>query len=394
MTRLLLQFTYSKIIAVGLSVLIPVFLAQHIVDADVFASYRAIEYVPYILVGILVGASIDSWGAGIIMRWSLYLHLLPLVVLALVYNDWLPIQALYAALLIMSAVAYSVSAGTSRTAYDVLPKEKLGDFNARTSLFEQIVTVIVPLAMGWALTYSLQLTLVMLIVISFAVSLITPRYERREGSSREQWALLFIQRVKEGVKAFRMNRALIQLSFIIMLINAVETVPATLMVFYATHELKLNAIDTGSIITMAGIGGIVGAWLLGFISKKTSLLLGLLVASMLINSLLYFLVYEFNNYLVLVVSMFIESLSIVISAVSFRTLRQFCSDPASYGTTLGISGAMVKCGIPVATLIGGYIAWQSGVRQVYFLTAVAELVLTLPVALWAIQSHRKSVYEI
>ena len=106
MTRLLLQFTYSKIIAVGLSVLIPIFLAQQIADADVFATYRAMEYVPYIVVGIIVGASIDSWGAGIIMRWSLYLHILPLGLMVLVYNNWLPIQALYVALFIMSAVAY------------------------------------------------------------------------------------------------------------------------------------------------------------------------------------------------------------------------------------------------------------------------------------------------
>lgn len=96
------------------------------------------------------------------------------------------------------------------------------------------------------------------------------------------------------------------------------------------------------------------------------MLLGLLVASMLINALLYFLVYELNSYPVLVISMFIESLSIVISAVSFRTLRQLCSDPASYGTTLGISGALVKSGIPVATLIGGYIAWRMGYgRSIY-----------------------------
>lgn len=178
MTRLLLQFTYSKIIALGLSVLIPIFLAQQIADADVFATYRAMEYVPYIVVGIIVGASIDSWGAGIIMRWSLYLHILPLGLMVLVYNKWLPIQALYVALFIMSAVAYSVSAGTSRTAYDVLPKEKWGDFNTRTSLFEQIVTVVIPLAMGWALTWSLQWTLFLLIGFSFGVSLITPRYEK------------------------------------------------------------------------------------------------------------------------------------------------------------------------------------------------------------------------
>ncbi|WP_315708207.1 MFS transporter [Brenneria uluponensis] len=394
MNRLLLQFTYSKIIAVGLSVLIPVFLAQRIVDADVFASYRAIEYVPYILVGIIVGASIDSWGAGVIMRWSLYLHLLPLLVLILVYNEWLPIQALYVALLIMSAVAYSVSAGTSRTAYDVLPKEDLGNFNARTSLFEQIVTVVVPLVMGWALTRSLQLTLIMLIVFSFIVSLITPHYERQNEISKVPCGSLFVSRIKNGIKAFRINRVLMQLSLIIMLINAIETAPATLMVFYATHELKLSALDTGTIITAAGIGGIVGAWLLSFISKKPSLLLGLLVASMLVNALLYFLVYKLNNYPILMVSMFIESLSIVVSSVSFRTLRQLCSDPASYGTTLGISGAMVKCGIPIATLFGGYIAWHAGVRQVYLLTAISELVLTFPVTLWAIQSHRKSVYEI
>jgi hypothetical protein len=393
MTRLLLQFTYSKIIAVGLSVLIPIFLAQQIADADVFATYRAMEYVPYIVVGIIVGASIDSWGAGIIMRWSLYLHILPLGLMTLVYNNWLPVQALYVALFIMSAVSYSVSAGTSRTAYDVLPKEKWGDFNTRTSLFEQIVTVVIPLAMGWALTWSLQWTLFLLIGFSFGVSLITPRYEKREGM-HQPWYSLFFLRVKEGIKAFRANRALMHLSLIILLVNAVETVPATLMVFYATHELKLSALDTGSIITAAGVGGIVGAWLLGFISKRPSMLLGLLVASMLVNALLYFLVYEINSYPVLVISMFIESLSIVISAVSFRTLRQLCSDPASYGTTLGISGALVKCGIPVATLIGGYIAWRTGVRQVYLITAVVELVLTVPVTLWALKSHRKSVYEI
>lgn len=48
------------------------------------------------------------------------------------------------------------------------------------------------------------------------------------------------------------------LSFIILLVNAVETVPATLMVFYATHELKLSALDTGSIITAAGVGALSG----------------------------------------------------------------------------------------------------------------------------------------
>jgi MFS transporter, DHA3 family, macrolide efflux protein len=393
MNSLLLRLAYSRFTTISLGLVIPLVLIHRGVDSEVFASYKSLEYLPYVVVGLLAGAVIDAYGAPRILRWGMVAHIVPPLITAGVMHDLLPLSWFYIALLMLSAASYVVSSGLSRAAMDTVNKDQLVSYNARTTLIDQVASLVLPVGIGWLASFSLDAALGSLVILScLAISMLhldgyipTP--------PKVGWFKSVGVKIVSGIKAMGANRFLLQLSLIVMLINAVEIMPGTLLVFYASIELQVDATHIGALVAAGGLGGVIAALAVERLSGNIQTLFVYLVVSMIVNAAIYLTVYYYNNYVALMASLAVESASVVVSMVAFRTLRQISAGKESYGVVLGVSGAFVKLAIPPAVLFGGFVASRYGVRSVYFISGLFELILAFPVAIWAVGALEVLRYE-
>jgi hypothetical protein len=383
MNSLLLRLAYIRTVAIGLGVLVPLLMVQRGMSASEFSTYRALEFAPYIVLGLVVGAAVDARGPRLLGRWATYAHLLPPLIALAVTFELLAAPALYVVLITLVAASYIASLAISKAAAEVVDAAALAKFNARSMLIEKTAALLLPLGITWVAEQSLALA--MSLIATFSLSVLA--LPRRDGmpdhgaAASSGWLAGVASRTVAGLKSMLANPPLFRLCLMVTAVNAIEAVPGAFVVLYATRDLSLSYVQIGQIVTAAGAGGIAAALLAERLRNIPRALWIVLTASVLFNGCLYFAVFFWQTFECLLVTRLLESASFVFSAVAFRTLRQSLADQESYGVALGVSGAMIKLGIPPAILLAGWLAESVGMRHLYLYTGIAEFVLAAVIVL-------------
>lgn len=383
MPAVLIRLAFIKIVQTCFVLLIPFFLVQSSQGETGFVTSRFLESLPMLGLGLAGGILVDRVGATRINRFAVLAYIVPPILLVAVHLKYVPPTWLLLASLAVASTSQLLQACGDRIVLDILPKAALATYNGNAILIERFCSLGLPVLIGslavWSVKAALAFTSVIAVFGSIGLSMLAPR----QGSHPTGLQHVSLRaQLRAGFSGLAENKFLLHLSFITMLVNGIEAIPISFAFLYGHDVLHMNLAEIGLLSTMSGLGGLIAAALARKIRGTRKLLLGIFIGSMLLNAVIYALVYLLNDKYALLTGKLIEAFSFVFSAVSYRTLRQESIDKTFYATISAAVGFTVKLCIPFAILVAGALLIHFSPRDLYLFTAVAETLLALVVLFW------------
>lgn len=380
--KLIVFYSLSRSISIFSMLVLPLWFSTSHSDIQ-YSTYVMMEYIPFIILGLVSGHYIDNYDLKKITAKLLFIQFLAslLFTLALFYNGG---AYIYISIFILSACSYTIWGIVNKLSHTSLKRDDYNKFNSLVDMSEKLLEVILPIILGFILSYNIILFVVVYIVISTAclLSFISInklghayQFDSKNHNNNDK---ILLMSLKNGISSFFSNKSLLLLSVLVMLINAIEIMPLVVMPIYAKNYFSLDSVELSSIYTLGAIGAIVGGILAYKLLKNKILIFFGLVVAIPINAVIYFLIYTFDSISLLFFAFFIESMFVSLSAIAFRTLRQHYINGSDFGVMTGISGSMIKVMIPCAILLSGFISEYYGARSVYFICGVMELIALIP----------------
>lgn len=356
----------------------------------------AAERLPFVLFALLAGLLVD--------RWSRRQLLIATAVLRAPLVLTVPIAAAMGCLTVEQLYLVGFSLGTMTVLADLaalsfmpslVPRGLLPAANANLEAVRSGSEVVGP-SLGGALIVLITAPYALVVdALSFLVSgavLVAVRKDEGQkagtvADSQGAW-----QGIKEGLVFVRRSPVLRW--------NAVVSAAANLFVYafltiqfpFVIDDLRLDAALLGVLVSLGGVGGVLGSLAAGRIADRLGIGAGFLVgsATMATGVLLVGVVpagvgvglaMAGSGYLLFVCGAAIFSVAAV-------TIRQAVTPAALLGRTNATMRFLVYCTIPLGALIGGLAAEVAGSRAVVILSGVGLLVPTALLAASPIRDMR------
>jgi MFS family permease len=346
----------------------------------------ALEFVPFLLFGLIVGVYADRWDR---RRILLVADLVRFVMLASV-----PLAAFFNALTLAQLYLVAFIAGTARVWFEVahyslvpalVSPARTVEANSSLEVTEGVSSLVGP-ALGGLLIKVLGAANALLAdALSFLLAAaawfsLGPRPS--EALAEVGWRA----QLMAGLRFVRHHRVILENTLSALVLNIVFAAVTTVFVFYAQHELHFDAARTGLALGLAGIGPIAVATLAPVLRRRFRL--GrLLLAELLVTGPLLALL-DLAPILPVAPALLLVAASLGLSgggAILGRILLRSYVQAAVPAPLLGRVNASIRVvawgGVPVGALFGGTLTQVIGVRWLIALAAAVALVLFLAFAL-------------
>lgn len=225
---------------------------------------NAVRFVPYLLLGLVVGALVDRWRRRPILVWS---GLGQGAVLAAVPVLWmsghLGLWVVVVLVLLLGVFALFGNAAQQSFLPLVVPRDRLVPANARLDQGSTVAQTSGP-AVGGALVALLGAPFAVLVdAVGLAVSaVVLGAIPVREAPRSDRLRLrTLLQEIREGLSWTYRHRTLAPLAISTHVWFLANSAVATAFVPFALRELRLDPFSYGVVLALAGVGGVVGATL-------------------------------------------------------------------------------------------------------------------------------------
>jgi DHA3 family macrolide efflux protein-like MFS transporter len=355
-------------------------------SATILALATLISMLPGVILGPLVGALIDRWDRrkvmlvadGIIALASLWLAYLFLV-------DSLAIWQVYLIMLIR-AIGQTFHWPANQASISLMvPKGHLPRIAGMNQTIGGTVTIISP-PLGALLLQVMPLHWIMMIDVITAVFSILPllfiMIPQPDAPPKEASTAATVSAIWDDMKTgFRYIwnwKGLFWLLIIAMLINFFVNPAMSLMPILVTQHFQGGALELGWLNASWGVGMVVGGVLLGvwggFRNRAYTMLMG--IFGMGVGILLVALA-PANLLPMAIGGFFIGSALNSITNGSAFALLQTVVEPELQGRVFTVVMSMAGAISPLSLAVGGPIADWLGVRTLYFIAAIALIVLAI-----------------
>jgi MFS family permease len=346
----------------------------------------ALEFVPFLLFGLIVGVYADRWDR---RRILLVADLVRFAMLASV-----PVAAFFNALTLAQLYLVAFIAGTARVWFEVahyslipalVSPARTVEANSSLEVTEGVSSLVGP-ALGGLLIKVLGAANALLAdALSFllaAAAWFSLGPHPSEALAEVGWRAQLVA----GLRWVRHHRVILENTLSAVVLNIVYAAVTTVFVFYAQHELHFDAARTGLALGLAGIGPIAVATLAPVLRRRFRL--GqLLLAELLVTGPLLALL-DLAPILPAAPALLLVALSLGLSgggAILGRILLRSYVQAAVPPPLLGRVNASIRVvawgGVPVGALLGGTLTQVIGVRWLIALVSAVALLLFLAFAL-------------
>lgn len=245
----------------GVAVDVLVVQELHATEAEV-GIIRAVQFLPYLLVGLLAGALVDRWPrhttlVGTHICSGLTLLLIPILWLTGQLN--LPVLAT----LLFGVGVFGVFTAAVEQSYipDLVPRESLVTANARVGQSMTVTQTSGPalagVLVGWLTApFTLLITAVTHLVASATVATIRVPEQRPDHPEK----LRVFRSISEGVRFIYRQRTLAPLGISTHVWFLANSAAVTAFALFALRELGLSPFIYGIVLACAGVGGLIGAF--------------------------------------------------------------------------------------------------------------------------------------
>jgi predicted MFS family arabinose efflux permease len=332
------------------------------------ASMRTAELLPNLLFAAFIGVIVDrinkrKWVLSMIGAQAILLF--SLVYLFKANNQTLSLYYLIGFLLMTFNYGY-FNAQVSLTKLSV-PTQHLTSANATFTFVETLVSVMGPALTGLVFLLAdpsdgILITAVAYLLCFFLFAQLSVQEVLPEKGKGHFWLEL-----QEGWEAFRSNRLMVVMTVFVIILNCSMTVVGTSVIYFAKDDLQLSSSLLAVILSVSGVGGLIGSMAAGWLRKRIGL--GMIFAlGAAANALGYLGLYVCTNLIILTVSLFIIGFAISMHNISVYTFRHEQTPARLMGRIGGITGTLFRIGMPVTMYLSGWMIMWWGTSSI-FITA-------------------------
>jgi predicted MFS family arabinose efflux permease len=356
----------------------------------------AVERLPFLVFALMAGVFVDRWSRRQLLIVASVLRA-PLVVTIPIASamGWLTVTQLYVVAFLLGTLTVLSDVAALSIMPSLVPRDLLTEANAKLETARSGSEVLGP-GLGGALV---QLVTAPYAVVADAVAFLVSgamlvalpkdegRPEETGGGTRSAW-----QEIKEGL-AFVWRSGVLRWNAIVAgIVNLFIYAFLAIQYVFLVDELRLSAGAVGVLLSVGGVGGVLGALASGWISSRIGIGAGFLIGSAAMAAGVLVvgvvpdgtgpgLVLAGGGYLLFVCG-------IPIFNVAAVTIRQAVTPAPLLGRTNATMRFLAWAAIPLGSLVGGVTADATSSRAVVLLSGAALLIPTVLLALSPIRGLR------
>ncbi len=355
--------------------ILPLWAFQQTQSNDLMSYVRLFEYLPFMVLGFIIGALVDRVGSRRGFTLGTLGQAMVLVVLA-GYGAPAP-HLLFLLVFILMGMTYFANNALIVQSRAALPDNRLITYNRYTNMVTNVMESAGPAVIG-ALLLLLSYTQALhfsWVLLTLALLLGICTFRRPPVKEKKP----FISDVVYGFRALYRLRNLWVLSWWTAFANAVIVVSEVVVMYCAKSTFAFTDFQVGLLFAVGGLGAISGSWFSEHIEQRLGVIRVLAYSIPLIG-----LAYLFTSLHVtpftLGAMLFCESFLFSLYIVCVRTYRLVVAPAEDLGKINGITGSIFKMFIPVTLTL--YAFWGNlvstgavlGVMGVLFLSGTIVLV--------------------
>lgn len=339
---------------------------------------KSIEFLPNLLLAMFIGVWVDRFSK---KRWSQWMVFGQMTLLLLLYAlvEYGRAEVIHFYLAGFLLMAFSYGYGNARVSIikQVVPGPLLTSANARFSFLFTLIEIMGPAISGFILLLSslhdgLLITGIAYFIALIAVSLL----EREEGTRVADQKSSFWEDFRAGWRELLSNRPLWLITILVIFLNATSGVYDAMIVYFAKDTLRLSNSKLGLVLSVAGVGGLLGSTLVSRLRRRfpTGRLLG---ATLPLLGGSYLLMAAGQNTWMLCLSLFLSGMLGTIETICIWTFRQETTPAHMIGRISGITGSIFKLGMVFSIYGSGWLTVWQGPWAAFLAAGIGNLLIFL-----------------
>jgi MFS family permease len=326
----------------------------------------AVQYLPWILIGLPAGAIIDRVDRRAV---SIAVNMLRALVLgalaASIATDTVNLPIIYIALfLIGTAEVFADNAAGALIATRV-PKEHLGIANSRligTSILTNQLAgpPIGAFLFGFGMAAPFAVDALLALGGAALLARMARKTWTREGEPRH-----IRHEIVDGFRWLWRHPPVRTLALTIFFFNVTFWAPYSVFVLLATERLGLDAFGFGLLITVGAVGGLIGSSSYGWLERHFALAT-LMRVGLLLETVTHLILATTTSAIVAALTMTLFGIHAVVWGTTSTTVRQRAVPAALMGRVTSVYMLGNVGGAVIGSVIGGLIAQQFGVTAAFW----------------------------
>ena len=375
----LILFFTSAFLACGAKVYelaLPLILYDMTQSPVTMTTMKSIEFLPNLLLAMFIGVLVDRFSK---KRWSQWMVFGQMVLLFMLYGltetGHAQVIHYYIAGFLLMAFNYGFNNARVSMIKQVVPTPLLTSANARFSFMSTFIEIMGPAITGFILLLSSLHSGLLITGIAYLLALIAISLLERTDVSVQATGGFWLE-FKAGWRELLGNRPLWLITLLVIFLNATSGMYDAMIIFFAKDHLKLENSELGLVLSVAGVGGLLGSSVVARLRRRFPIgkIMGMTI---LLLGLSYFLMVFASSAWVLCLSLFLTGLISTIENVCIWTFRQETTPSHMIGRISGITGSIFKLGIVFSIYGSGWMTLLLGPWVVFLTAAVGNVLIFL-----------------
>ena len=358
----LLLFTGHTMSNVGDQIYIlglPWFLYQATHSALAVSLVTAVNLIPRVALGPLVGAMCDRWPKVAVMQIS--------ALVSAVITGILPVLYLWRGLGTISALALALALAIASLFYGtafgasiplLFGRERLAEVNGLLSLSGNGSRLIGPAMAGLLVAGLGPIRPLLFDSLSFVVlafTLVGVRKITAEDSEVKRKVLGLRTEIAGGMQFLIKQRSLLQVVFLILLVNIGGASVLAILIFHIRSVLHFSAGVTGTVFAVGGAGSLLMGTVAGRIVNAVKRGTALLVSSAVFGVTLAGLAVSKDSLMFSALYFVLSAAGTLVNVIVF-TIRHQLTPNDMLGRVVGTTNALSRLATPIAAVLGGTVS--------------------------------------
>lgn len=354
---------------------LPLIIYQLTQSAVAMGTMRAIEFLPNLLLAMFVGVLVDRADK---KRWMLTVVSLQTLILFTLYFlirvDLVALPVFYVAGFCLMLFQYAYGNAKTSSLKLALPKEMLTSANAKTSFVDTFMQVMGPAISGMILFLAnLYYGLLITALVYLAALSVLGRLQIDEPAGGRPASSLK-RELADGWRELLRNRPLWLITWFVVFLNSTAGVFEVMLIFFLKDERSWSTALVGTVLAIAGAGGLLASVLVQRIRKRLGLGKALAMTT-LGNAFAFALIPVNESMLVVMAALFLFGFMSTVANVLIWSYRHESTPAPLIGRVSGITGSIFKLGMPIAIFGSGFLTSAAGASAVFVICAAVQILL-------------------
>lgn len=357
--------------------MMPLFLYDITKSASAMANLRALEYMPNVLLAPIVGVFIDRVNKkrahqGAVIVQICLMTLLVLLMLTGVFEKG--VWSIYPIAFVLMTCGYVNDNARMSIVKLHIPTSDLTQANARLVSIWTIIAISIPSVAAFLMGY-LDFTKMFMLVVIFLIGAFFSNKGLPQDPPKENYIKTSLGKsLKEGIQILWQNTPLLQLCFMVVLMNAADGIIMANLAFLLKDRFDSNNNIVGFVLSLAGVGAFLGSLFAPRIRQKLGLS-KLFKVGFALNAILCLPPIIFAHPVTFGITVFGLGFVGMIQAICIWSFRQESTPAAYIGRVSGLTGAIFKIGMPVGILISGALVSSHASSMVFIIAMTLQIIL-------------------